>query len=104
MEANDGRDTAFRPAGEGERSAALGLGPVRDDRDEARRAEDGSGGAAARARRPALTRAAAAVSAGHWRPAPGWSRWRVIGLLLLLLAAIMASGPLWWLLGWRIAP
>jgi hypothetical protein len=33
-------------------------------------------------------------------PAVGqWPRWCVIALLLALLAAIMISGPLWWLLG-----
>jgi hypothetical protein len=124
MEGNDGRDTTHFPVGSGERSAAVGVGPVHGARDAPQ-------GADVRARRPvdypgeavgclgeafaafgaAVGEAFEALGAGlaeAGRPClgfrRGWSRWRVVAVLLGLLAAIMIAGPLWWMLGIITAP
>jgi hypothetical protein len=109
VEVRDGADEAAG-SGEGEDSAAFGVGQVRDAAassavvgGDAAGAAGGAAevpgggpfrGGAGRADAP-VRQAVGAAFAGVGRSA-SYAQWRIIGLLLLLLAAIMLSGPLWW--------
>jgi hypothetical protein len=103
MEANDGRDTTLGAAEPGPASAAHGLGPVHIGPGQA----PGAGSLAARPDGgPGGSLGAlgeAFREAGHEPVRTRWRRWQVVALLLVLLAAIMLAGPLWWLLGVRLA-
>ncbi|HEX4399657.1 MAG TPA: hypothetical protein VH136_18605 [Trebonia sp.] len=120
MEANDGRETTLG-AEPGQASAAHGVGPVHGDSGSApgrRPAERAGARAAGPDGTPGVTLGPLGAFAadvtdglatgfeaiGDFILGPGWTRWRVIGVLLVLLAAILLAGPLWWLLAVRLTP